>query len=295
MKISVSTVVVAIGIAASPIAASAQTAPISRTIPITFTGVVANDVNSTIQIRQPDGSTVPYTGPAPNYPYKPGDTVTINFNATVPTQAAFAAGAPYANQLSADGKYRFSVSSPYYNGGTAPGGVGNASLTDVSGAINPVSNSGQPQNTRMALVYDVASDTYSIDFGAGNFAAGLFNGPGMTYDPVSGLVSANASACPGGNYGCDVLGAGGISLSGNATQVSTNNIGIWAPSLPGSNDPTSGGVRGFFNMLFTGSWNLPTYGGGGGSTDVPAPGMILLFGAGAVALLQSRRRRRARA
>ncbi len=49
-------------------------------------------------------------------------------------------------------------------------------------------------------------------------------------------------------------------------------------------------LSGLFNFAM---WNGGST--GGGSTDVPAPGMMILFGAGAMALLQRRRRQRARA
>lgn len=268
-------------------AAFAQSAPISRTIPVTFTGTVVDDVANTIRIRQPDGSTSPYTGPVPDYPYKKGDTVTVSFNATVPTAAAFQAGQPYAGRLSNDGIYKFSVSSPYYNGNTAPGGVGNSSTVDVSGPIFATSNAGQPANQRVDLVYNANTDSYALDFSSRNFVAGTLDGPGFTYDPVTGALTASSSTCERGSTGCTVNGNGGMGLTGNATQMSTSNAPIYG-GVTAAN-PAGEGLYGFFSMLLSGSWNLPSW--NGGATDVPEPGMILLFGGAAIALTRTRRRK----
>ncbi|MFM5908846.1 MAG: hypothetical protein ACKOPO_14855, partial [Novosphingobium sp.] len=167
-----------------PIAAQAQTAPISRTIDLTFTGVVSSTASDTILIRQPNGTMSTYTGALPDYPYKAGDAVTISFTATVPTRAFYDSSA-YQGQVAADGIYRIGVSSPYYNGGTSPGGIGNSTVADASGPINPVMNFGQPANTRMTLVYDSNQDSYFID-GSGDFNSGAYGGVmGLVYDAVS--------------------------------------------------------------------------------------------------------------
>jgi polyisoprenoid-binding protein YceI len=82
----------ALALAAIPGAASAQTAPISKTISLTYTGTVTNAAADTIMVRQPDGTMAHYTGPLPNLPYANGDQVTISFNATVPTKAFYDSG-----------------------------------------------------------------------------------------------------------------------------------------------------------------------------------------------------------
>ena len=51
----VGSMVVTLGLFVS-VAAGAQTVPISRTIPVTFTGVVSSTAADTILVRQPDGS-----------------------------------------------------------------------------------------------------------------------------------------------------------------------------------------------------------------------------------------------
>ncbi len=262
--------------------AAAQTAPISRTVPITFTGVVSSSASDTLMVRQPDGSLTPYTGPLPDYPYAKGDAVSISFNATLPTREFY--DSVYTGQKAADGIYRITVSSPYYNGGTAPGGIGNSTVADLLGPIDPALNSGQPTNTRMAIVYDYNTDSYAIE-GSGSFFSGAYSAPGYLYDAVSGTyrlcgVSGQPSCLPGAGYD-PILTA----LSGGAdgTSVNLGNVRVL------SNDPSGPVGTGFFSLAFLGSWNLPQY---GGATQVPAPGMLGLFGAAiaSVGLRRSRRR-----
>lgn len=281
--------VLAATLLASATLAGAQVTPISRTIPVTFTGTVVDDVANTIRIRQADGSFTNYTGPVPDYPYKKGDTVTVSFNATVPTAAAFEAGQPYSGRLSADGTFKFSVSSPYYNGGTAPGGVGNSTTVDVSGPIKATANSGQPTNQRVDLVYNANTDSYYVDFSTRNFVAGTIDGPGFSYDPGTGALASRDTSCERGPSGCASTGDGGFSLTGNATQVGTGNIPIYGG--PTDANPSGGGLYGFLSMLFSGAWNLPTW--NGGAVDVPEPGSMLLFGGAAAALLSRRRKAKA--
>jgi hypothetical protein len=285
---SVATIAVLLGsmtLSVQPVAA--QTAPISRVVPIAFAGVVADDVTNTIKIRQPDGTYANFTGPVPDYPYKKGDAVTISFNATLPTKAFYdpASGA-YKGQIAADGIYRIGLSSPAYNGGGGPGGVGNLTVPDVSGSINPAPNFGQPTNARMTIVYDSNADSYSIDFAPNTFIAGQYTGPGFTYD----ATSSSLSNCYGSACGPEPENNQNFGLNGNATSVSTSNIGIFGTAA--GTGPGSGSGAGLFSLLFNGSWNLPTWkSGSGGSTEVPEPGMAVLFGSSALALLMRRRKR----
>jgi PEP-CTERM motif len=259
-------------------AAGAQTVPISRTIPVTFTGVVSSTAADTILVRQPDGSLTTFAGPLPDMPYAKGDPVSISFNATLPTKAFYQSSA-YSGQIAADGIYRITVSSPFYNGGTSPGGIGNSTIADVSGPISPTLNSGQPTNTRMTIVYDSNADSYSIE-GGGNFGSGSYVGPGYVYDAASqSYVACSGGASCSGNPGSDPV-IFGLAGSADGSTISTGPIKI------NSNDPTSGTGTGFFSWLFSGSWNLPQF---HGATEVPEPGTMLLFG-GASAILLRRRK-----
>ena len=261
--------------------AFAQTAQQSRTIPVTFTGYVANDVTDEIRIRMPDGSYAPFTGAVPDYPYRQGDPVTISFNAVVPTAAAYAAGGALQNAASADGIYRISVRNPYYSGGSGPFGIGNSTIADDgAGPIRPIDTFGQPTNTRMTLVYDAIADSYSIDFSNGSFLSSAHSGPSYVFDAATQTLSL----CQGPACGDPEQNAR-FTLAGNATQIAANNIGING-SAPGTG-PQSGSRTGLFNLLFSGSWNLPSY--GSGPIDVPEPGSMILFGGGAAFLVRRRR------
>jgi PEP-CTERM motif len=257
---------------------------------VTFAGIVANDVTNEIRIRQPDGSYAPFTGPVPEYPYKKGDAVTLSFNATVPTQAFYAAGGPYQGQIAADGIYNINLQAPFFSGGGGPGGIGNVTTPDVSGPITAAPNSTQPTNTRLTIVYDSNADTYSLQFptstavnGPASFVSGAYTGPGYTYDAATGTLAS----CVG--VGCGPAGSQNFALSGSSdTSISAPIIGIFG-TTPGAG-AASGSFAGVFNLLFSGSWNLPTF-NGGGATQVPEPGMMLLFGGGALALIARRRRK----
>jgi hypothetical protein len=118
--------------AVSAAPASAQVTPLNPTtnaVRVTFTGTVTNDVTNTIRIRQPDGSSIPYTGPVPDYPYKKGDQVTISFDTVLPNRN-FYASPSYTGQQAADGIYRVAVTSPF--SGSASN-LGSTKGIDVSG------------------------------------------------------------------------------------------------------------------------------------------------------------------
>jgi hypothetical protein len=266
------------------VAAVGQTVPISRTVPLTFTGVVSNSVTDSVRIVQPDGSYANYTGPLPEYPYAQDAPVTISFNATLPTKAFYDAGV-YQGQVAADGIYRISVASPFYTGGTSPGGIGNSTIADVSGPIGPANNFGQPTNTVMTIVYDYNSDSYSLE-GGGSFVTGAQSGPGYLWNAAAGeYVLCNVSGGPGcqGSASADpVLMT--LAASADGSTVSTGNVRI------NSTDPSSSTGFGLFNLSFLGNWNLPQ--SNSNPVDVPEPGMLLLFGAASAILLLRRRSKR---
>lgn len=282
MKISV--VIAGMALAMAPGVLQAQTAPISRTVPVTFTGVVSSTAADTMLVRQPDGSYTSFAGALPDLPYLKGDPVTISFNATLPTRAFYDSGA-YQGQISADGIYRISVASPYYTGGGTAGGVGSSTVADVSGPINPALNSGQPTNTRMTIVYDYNTDSYSIE-GGGNFASGAYAGPGYLYDAATGsyVPCSGGTACNTSASQDPVLSGIAAGTGNSATTIQSGNF------LVRSTDNSSGTGTGFFSWLFSGSWNLPQF---GGATPVPEPGMLGLFGSGLAALVWRRRKRKA--
>jgi PEP-CTERM motif len=270
-------------VAAQPVQAQAL---LATQLPITFTGVVSSSTRDTIRIVQPDGTTTPYTGPVPAYPYEKGQPVSITFNATVPTKAFFSSPY-YSGQVAADGIYRFALSTTSLNP-AKPLGIGNITLP-LGGVGDPTLNNGnQDPVARMTIVYDSNTDTYSLE-GSGGFTASAYAGPGFRYDGTTGqLIScATADICKNGQPGSFHLGGGAdyfFGLTGDATgtQVATGTIPIL--------DDITNGFAGYFNVTMTGSWNLPQF---GGATAVPEPGMLGLFGSGVVLLAARRRRRRA--
>lgn len=276
-------VAAAFALAAVPSFVQAQTASISRTVPVTFTGVVSLTAADTILVRQPDGSLATFAGDLPALPYAKGDPVTISFNATLPTRAFYDSGA-YRGQIAADGIYRITVANPFYTGGTAPGGIGNSTIADVSGPIDPVSNAGQPTNTRMTIVYNYNTDSYSIE-GGGNFTSGAYGSPGYIYDAASGVYVACSGqlACRTSAGQDPVISSLSAGTGNSATTIRSGNFRI------NSTEPSSGQGTGFFSWLFSGSWNLPQY-HSGGPVEVPEPGVVGLFG-GALAAIAWRRRK----
>jgi hypothetical protein len=280
MKIKLTFGIMALAFAALPTVASAQSASIQRVIPITFTGIVANDVGSSIRIRQPDGTFTAFTGPVPDYPYVKGDAVSISFNANVPTRDYYTSGA-YSGQIAADGIYRVAISGRATQGSSSTIGLGDT--VDVSGPIQQGSNFGQaPGMSGLTIVYNSNTDNYSIEFPNNRWNAGPFDGPSFTYNSATGNVGTSPTTCIK-SQGCTDLGDAGIGLSGNANQISTGNIRIY---------DLANATLGLFNIDFNGSWNLPIFGasGTGDPTDVPAPGSMLLF-VGGVALLMRRQRK----
>jgi PEP-CTERM motif len=260
---------------------AAQTATVSRTVPVTFTGTVSSTAADTILVRQPDGTLARFTGPLPALAYAAGDPVTISFNATMPTRSYYDSGT-YQGQIAADGIYRIRVSTQ--PGSSLIGNIGQASPSDVSGPIGFASNFGEPAYSAMTIVYDYNADSYSIE-GSGRFFAGAFAGPGYLYDAATdSYIACNGEReCAGAGLGgpADPVsftlngGADGSTIASSAIRIS-------------STDATSGTGRGIFSWLFSGSWNLSQF---GGATQVPEPGMLLLFG-GASAFVARRRRKR---
>ncbi len=255
-----------------------------RTMPITFTGVVSTSVANRIMILQPNGRTVPYTGPVPAYPYDKGTPVSITFNAELPTKEYYASPY-YRGQVASDGIYRLSLSTTSLNP-AKPLGIGNITVP-LGGVGNPtLDNGNQDPVASMTIVYDSNTDSFSLE-GSGGFSASAYAGPGFRYDGTTGqLIScATAAICKNGQPGSLHLGGGvdyffDLSSESTGTQIATGAIPIV--------DDITNGIAGYFGVTMTGSWSLPQF--GGGATQVPEPGMLGLFGGG-VLLMAARRRR----
>jgi hypothetical protein len=289
-----------------PATAGAQTAPPLKTITATFSGVVTNDPGATIRIQQLGAvsgpgeplKTFPYTGPLPDYPLKTGDKIQLSFDIAVPTKD-YISSPDYKGQTAVDGIYQFAIrqsGARDANGNLLPtgtyaisnGGQASAPFTQSS-SLSPVGLGG------VTIIYDANTDAYNLKMGTGSFGWGSagWDGPTYTYDYATNQAGLTNSTC-GPFYDCSTLQPGGIpgryGFQGDATSgYSTGSVQAVTQDIA----PTVG----FFDIFFSGSWNLPIFGGSGGSssggaTDVPEPGMMTLFGLGAMAL--ARRRKRAR-
>jgi PEP-CTERM motif len=257
------TLVAAVTLSA-PSAQAQNNAPQTRSLSVTYSGIITNDVTDTLMIRQPDGTFTRYMGTVPNYEYKKGDAVTVSFTTNVPTKAYYDANnVPKAS----DGIYRFSYAGPNGNGN----GFGVSRDFDISGSFGRAIDFG---GGGITIVYDSNVDTYSLEFRDGGFAIGYFSGPGYDYDATTGALLPAF-------VGFANEGSGGALLRGNATDLQ-----LLVPT--GINAP-GGGNSGNFSLGFKGSWNLPNY---GGATQVPEPASIAIF-AGGLAILSRARRKRA--
>lgn len=281
-------------LAALAVPSAAQTAGFT-TIPVTFTGTVSNDPRQTIRIQVPGAvvpagqpvPTVPYTGPLPDFPLKPGDTIKLTFNVTAPTKDFFASPA-YTGQVAADGIYKLQVySAPPRdaNGVVAPLGTYATSSNPAMSSpfFNP--SSGTPSVSGYTLVYDANAGTFSLAFPAALNGAGSagWDAPTFNYDYATDRVGLADSSCfveascsqvnTGGRYSFQIGENGGYAAG--AVLGTTTNL---AP------------VVGFFDLLFGGSWSLPTWSGSGSPTPVPEPGSTLLFATAALAVIARRQR-----
>ena len=256
---------------------AAAQGPQSVPIRVTFTGNVTTSAQSTVMVRQPDGSMGPYTGVTPAYNYQVNDPVSISFNTEMPTQAFFAANPQYQN---ADGVYRYPVN---MQDATLPFGKVAKGALDISGPIT-LTSAQQPTNMGgITLVYDSNSGQYSMEMPTGQWAFAAVDGPSYNYNFATNTLTPSNSTCPSGNCSQGT----GMAAKGTETTVSYRGTIIDA-STP---QPTTAG---FWDMVWAGSWNLPTYGSGtsGNPTQVPEPSVLVLFGSAAAGLMFVRRRKR---
>ncbi|MDE1467577.1 PEP-CTERM sorting domain-containing protein [Aurantiacibacter sp. D1-12] len=254
----------------------AETVPLSQQITITYDATVIQNAEDNLRVRLADGTLTDYTGPLPDYPLQVGDSFTFTATAQVPTQEFY--DNFYAGPIAEDGIYEFAVSS--LDPGTDPV-TGYIESFSVSTPLQPTLNFGQPTVARVGLVYDYNTDTYYIDPDS-SFNSGAYGGPGYIYDAASGtyVPCSGATGCtPSAAYDPVIFGLNGLQGTGS---VGALNIPVY------STDPFSAEGQGFFDLLFSGSWSLPTYSASSG-TPVPAPGMLVLFGLGAFGAFRLRK------
>lgn len=276
--------VVALAFASTAVPALAQ-AELTRKVTISFDATVAQGAVETLQVRDASGALSPYTGALPSYPLQVGDRMTFTIEAELPTRAFY--DNYYQGTPASDGLYKLPLVDAASTGSGGSGPFVGISRFTVSDPLRPTLNFGQPTTARLGVVYDYNTDSYSLDPGVG-FVSGAYGAPGFLYDAATGQFTS----CSGAQ---DCRGSAGVdpvifSLFGNAdfSAISANGIRV------NSTDPTSPTGMGFFDLLFSGSWNLPVFGAAGtsgGGTPVPEPSMLLLFGAGAGAVFSRRRKR----
>lgn len=258
--------------------AAAAQAPQYVPIRVTFTGTVSSGPEDRVVVRQADGSYAPYTGTTPAYSYQNGSPVSVSFTTTMPNASYFTSNPQYQN---ATGIYRYPVnmnntSNPF--GAVAPNGF------DFSGPINMGTPTATPMVTGMTLVFDSNTGQYSLDFANGRWGLSTLDGPSYSYDVATNSLTSTNSACVNNCSFSD----GGIAAGGTASTVNFRGT-VVSGAAP---QQTSAG---FWDMLWSGSWSLPTYGSGassGGATQVPEPSVIVLFGSAAAGLMFARRRKR---
>jgi hypothetical protein len=282
--------VIAASLLASSGAAYAQVfavAPGVNRVRLSFTGVVTNDVTDTIMIRQPlTGGLVPYTGPKPDYPYKKGDALTISFTADVPNKNYGSTG-QYNGQTAVGGVYKFDLRPTLNGGGSAFGSVDAVNVS--AGPIRGSTNASGPYMTGLSILYDANADSYSLDIAPNGWQVGNYQAPFYQYNEASNSLSSRGSCVETSQLDCTL---GSVSFSGDSTNARYGRSDIGGAGIPiviPNRDTTIGFLS---DLLFSGSWNLPIR-GSGGSTEVPEPGMAILFASGVAAMM--RRRRRAKA
>jgi PEP-CTERM motif len=276
--------------------AIAQGTLTTRTVPIIFTGTVSNDVARSIKIKQPDGSLATFNGPVPDYPYKPGDQVSISFDVVAPTRSYYdPATGSYTGQVAADGIYRIVLNSNADRAG--PGGTGLVTNPNVTGPIDPISPSIQSFGYGgMELVYDSNADTYSLSAlpnatSFGIWGTSSYDGPSYAYDPSTGTVQSSASVCPYGPSApeCNSVGFGAMTAIGDFSTARFESPIFSGPAGNGSTQDV--GIWGSLLMTLNGSWNLPNV--PSRPTQVPEPGMMILFGGATAVLMRKRRQQKA--
>jgi hypothetical protein len=263
-------------------------APGVNRVRLSFTGVVTNDVTDTIMIRQsPNGPLVPYTGPKPDYPYKKGDALTISFTSDVPNKSYTGPGGPYNGQTAVGGIYKFDLR-PSFGGGAT--GFGSVDAVQVAaGPIRGSTNASGPFMGGLSLIYDANADSYSLDIAQNGWAVGNYQAPFYQYDQTTNSLSSRSGCVEVSQLDCTL---GSVSFTGDSASARYGRSDIGGAGIPiviPNRDTTIGFLS---DLLFSGSWNLPIR-GSGGSTDVPEPGMFVLFAGGVAAMM--RRRRRAKA
>lgn len=281
----------AAALAFGPQAAKAQSQPVGvQPTTITFTGVVSSNVAQTIMVRDPvTNQSVPYTGPVPPFSQPVGQPVTISFNANLPTKyffdsvnASLVANGQKALGADTNGIIPVTAVSNLTTG--SPTGALATSVTYSNGLLSygsvADSNITYSPFERLGLIYDLKTDSYSINPGTNNLNGfGAFEndgvvGAGFTFDVASGKLVACSTDCA-------KIAGSRPGVGPSFTLASGANPGT-ITSFGAQIFDTLGHLWGTFTLGFSGTWSLPIY--DPSATQVPEPGMLGLFGAGVMVL-----------
>lgn len=126
-----------------------------------------------------------------------------------------------------------------------------------------------------------------MEMPTGRWAFGAVDGPTYDYDFATNTLTSSNSNCVNNNCSQGT----GLTARGTESSIAYRGTVVGTPQTAGSPEYTAG----FWDMVWNGSWNLPTYGSGttsGGATQVPEPSVIVLFGSAAAGLMFARRRRK---
>lgn len=272
-----SAMAVCVGLAVCPAqAADFDVSELYQVVPVEFSGTITSSISDRIILSRPNGTFFEYEGVRPDFPFDTGDTITIGFDAIVPTGAAIADGIV---PPSADGIYRFQIGAASGFGATAPDAdTSIVSFRNFQGT--GIADTGAYiSNGQLGIVYDANTGNYSIDVPTdAAFSLGVFDASVLRYDFDSDeLTSVLFSEL----FPND---PGGFRWTGSGPNSGPNSGQIGSSIFTFENGQFIGGPSGV--IRFAGGWNLPIF--GQTPTQIPAPGMLILFGLGFAAIFKRR-------
>lgn len=253
--------------AASMVAAPAMAQSGPGYVDFTFRGTVEIKRDDSITLRNPDGSstTIP-SSEIPAYRFNQGDTLDTTFR-------VFTDNLSTANSACGG---RFTLT---FQGGPC---TASARIITPFGEVGWNGDSG-PRVSGLDVVRDPQSGEYRLDMPTGSYSMGFVGINPYHYNSGTGdLSSPTSTACVSNPYAC------GSNFTGNANGIYFGAIpvvGNFGQNPQGQNYGYNAGSAGIFSIV----GNFLT-GGGGNPTQVPEPGIALLFAGGAMALWMRRRK-----
>lgn len=262
---------VALGLALMPtsaLAAIIEPATAFNPAQLTFTGKVAYQIDDSVVLRNPDGSTVTVDSSAfSERSLAEGRSVSIQFS--------FNRSDPSFSNPSCGGQ--FELATPQTSG---PCNVVTTARILGGGPLQGPSFSGAllnipPSVSGLFLNLDPATNALSVEVPSGSYQLGFISLPNYQYSSFTELVSGptfpcvNAFDCP------DDIGFGTL----DRFRVPLTVTGDLDRSQGGAEVGYNAGSAGFLDLIGGFTFDLsPT------PTPVPAPGMLLIFAGGVVAV-----------